>query len=127
MPRPVHFEIHAEQPERAVAFYEKVFGWTSQKWEGPQPYWVLTTGPEGEPGINGGILQRQGSIDGTAVIAYVCTIDVPSLDGYLEKVQGNGGTVVVPTMPIPGVGWLAYSKDTEGNIFGMLQSDADAK
>src|SRR5439155_19682712 len=56
MPRPAHFEIPAENPERAIAFYKDVFGWTFQKWDGPMPYWMITTGPDTEPGINGGLL-----------------------------------------------------------------------
>ena len=59
MPRPTHFEIPAENPERAMAFYGDVLGWTFQKWQGPVDYWLIMTGPEGEPGINGGLLRRQ--------------------------------------------------------------------
>ena len=127
MPRVVHFEIHAADPERGVKFYESVFGWTFQKWEGPIEYWLITTGPDSEPGINGGLLRRQGDIDGQAVIAYVCTIGVDDLDATMAIVEANGGTVAVPKMPIPGMGWLAYYKDTEGNIFGIMQSDPSAK
>ena len=127
MPRVVHFEIHAANPERGVKFYEKVFGWTFQKWEGPIEYWLITTGPDSEPGINGGLLRRQGDTDGQAVIAYVCTIGVADLDATMAIVEANGGTVAVPKMPIPGMGWLAYYKDTEGNIFGIMQSDPSAK
>lgn len=126
MPRVVHFEIHAGEPERAIKFYEKVFAWTFQKWEGPMPYWLVITGPDDQRGINGGLLPRRGEIDGQAVIAYVCTIDVDSIDGSISTVGANGGTVVVPKMPVPGVGWLVYCKDTEGNIFGMMQADANA-
>ena len=68
-------------------------------------------------------LRRHGTIDGTAVIAYVCTADVPSVDQYVERAIRAGGQVALPKMPIPGVGWLAYCKDTEGNIFGMMQMD----
>ena len=127
MPRVVHFEIHAGEPERAITFYEKVFAWTFQKWEGPMPYWLVITGPDGEPGINGGLIQRQGAVDGQAVIAYVCTIGVDDVDSSITTVPANGGTVVVPKMPVPSVGWLVYCKDTEGNIFGMLQPDKNAK
>ena len=127
MPRVVHFEIHAADPERGVKFYEKVFGWTFQKWEGPMDYWLIATGPDSEPGINGGLLPRRGEIDGQAVIAYVCTIGVDDLDATAATVEANGGTVAVPKMPIPGMGWLAYYKDTEGNIFGMMESDPNAK
>ena len=126
MPRVVHFEIHAGDCQRAVKFYKAVFGWEFQKWEGPAEYWMVMTGPNDQPGINGGLVQRRGEIDGQAVIAYVCTVDVTSVDDSTKTVESNGGQVVVPKMPIPGVGWLVYCKDTEGNIFGMMQSDEKA-
>jgi predicted enzyme related to lactoylglutathione lyase len=127
MLRVVHFEIHAENPERAIRFYETVLGWTFKKWEGPQDYWMITTGPQDQPGINGGLIRRQGTISGDAVIAYVCTVDVPSVDEYSKKAIQAGGQVALPKMPIPGVGWLAYFKDTEGNIFGLIQMDRAVK
>jgi len=127
MPRVIHFEIHAGDPDRAVKFYESMFGWTFQKWEGPMDYWLVTTGPDSQPGINGGLLRRQGEIDGQAVIAYVCTIDVENIDASIAKAQSLGSQVVLPKMPIPGMGWLVYCKDTEGNIFGMMQADPEAK
>ena len=127
MPRVLHFEIHAADPERGIKFYEKVFGWTFHKWEGPMDYWLITTGPDSEPGINGGLMRRQGEIDGQAVIAYVCTIGVDDLDATAATVEANGGTLALAKMPIPGMGWLAYYKDTEGNIFGMMQPDPSAK
>ena len=126
MPRVVHFEIHAGDCERAAKFYKTVFGWEFQKWEGPTEYWMVITGSDDQPGINGGLMPRRGEIDGQAVIAYVCTADVSSVDNSAETVQSNGGQVVVPKMPIPGIGWLVYCKDTEGNIFGIMQSDANA-
>ncbi len=81
MPRVVHFEIHAENPERAISFYKGVLGWNFQKWDGPLDYWVITTGPQEQPGINGGLVRRRGPINGDAVIAYVCTVDVPNVLG----------------------------------------------
>jgi predicted enzyme related to lactoylglutathione lyase len=127
MPRVVHFEIHAEDPQRAIRFYQSLFAWEFSKWDGPQDYWLVKTGSDGQPGINGGLIRRHGTVDGTAVIAYVCTVDVPSIDETLRAVPAKGGTIVVPKMPIPGVGWLAYAKDTEGNIFGFMQPDPGAK
>jgi predicted enzyme related to lactoylglutathione lyase len=127
MSRVIHFEIHAENPDRAVAFYTGLFGWEFTKWGGPMEYWLIKTGPDGTPGINGGLMRRHGAIDGTAVIAYVCTIDVASVDACLGKIQAAGGTIALPKMPIPGIGWLAYGKDTEGNIFGIMEGDAGTK
>ena len=126
MPRVIHFEIHAENPERAIKFYKNLFGWEFKKWEGPAAYWLITTGPDTQPGINGGLLERRGKIDGTAVIAYVCTVDTSSVDDSLKKAQAEGGSLALAKMPIPGVGWLAYCKDTEGNIFGLMQPDPKA-
>ncbi len=126
MPRVVHFEIHADDPQRAVAFYQDIFGWQINKWEGPEDYWLVITGPDNEPGINGAILRRHGPVNGDAVIAYVCTIDVPSVDDVTAKITAHGGTIALPKMAVPQIGWLAYGKDTEGNIFGVLQSDPSA-
>jgi predicted enzyme related to lactoylglutathione lyase len=126
MPRVVHFEVHAEDPERAIRFYEAVLGWRFQRY-GEAPYWLIITGEEGTPGINGGLVPRRGKIDGTAVIAIVCTVDVDDLDATLAWAERAGAVTALPKQAVPGVGWLAYVKDTEGNIFGMLQSDRHAK
>jgi len=129
MPRPTHFEIQAADPARAIKFYESLFGWTFTKWDGPMPYWLINTGPADEPGINGGLHPRMGPtpVEGQAVIAFVCTVAVDNVDACTAQVAKSGGNVCVPKMPIPGIGWLAYGNDTEGNIFGMMQMDSAAK
>lgn len=127
MPRVVHFEIHADEPERAMRFYRELFGWQFNKWAGPQDYWLVVTGSKEEPGIDGGLIRRQGAIDGQAVIAYVCTVDVRSVDATVNSALKLGGTKALEKMPIPGVGWLAYLKDTESNVFGIMQADPSAK
>ena len=129
MPRVIHFEIHAENPERALKFYQGLFDWQFQKWDGPMDYWTITTGKDSEKGINGGMIRRMGPppVAMAAVNAYVCTVDVPALDEYVAKAVKAGGTVALAKMPIPGIGWLAYIKDTEGNILGMMQHDPQAK
>jgi predicted enzyme related to lactoylglutathione lyase len=129
MSRVVHFEIHAENPERAVRFYSAVFGWTIKKWDGPADYWLVTTGPADQRGIDGGLVVRRGGApaEGQPVNAYVCTIGVASVDGAIAAIKAAGGTIALEKMPVPGVGWLAYAKDTEGNIFGVLQPDPTAR
>jgi predicted enzyme related to lactoylglutathione lyase len=129
MPRVVHFEIHASDPDRAVKFYTALFGWSFTKWDGPADYWLIGTGPDGQPGINGGLLRRHGPAPAEmqAVNSFVCTVDVPAVDDYVGKAIAAGGTVALAKMPVPGVGWLAYVKDTEGNILGMMQMDPTAK
>ncbi len=128
MARVTHFEVHAADPDRAVRFYTAMLDWQFSKWDGPAEYWVITTGPADEPGINGGLVRRRGDgpAEMQAVNAFVCTAVVKDLDSRLAKLGELGGTIAVPKMPIPGVGWLAYAKDTEGNIFGMMQNDPTA-
>ena len=123
MPRVVHFEIPTDDADRAVKFYAEVFGWTAQKWDGPQDYWLLTTGQESEPGIDGAITPRDGS---ELFSTPVNTVDVSSVDEAAAKVAANGGEIVAPKMAVPGVGYMAYFRDPDGNLFGMMQSDPSA-
>lgn len=121
MPRVAHFEIPADEPERAVRFYEDVFGWTIEQWEGPMEYWLVTTGQAPEPGINGAIeRRREGGVTQN-------TVDVPDVDEYVRKVEAAGGKIIRPKTALPGVGWYAYCADTEGNVFGMMQEDPEAE
>ena len=124
MPKVIHFEIHAGDPERAMAFYKAVFGWQFTEWDGPEDYWVIRTGPKDEPGIDGGLIRRRGELDAIAVIGYVCTVEVSSVDERQAEVAGHGGTLIGPKIPIAGTGWLIYCKDTEGNILGIMEKDA---
>jgi hypothetical protein len=128
MSRVVHFEIHATDPEKLVSFYTGLFGWTFHKWDGPMDYWLITTGPAEKPGINGGLLRRHGDAPAAmqAVNSFVCTVDVESAKSALERAVELGGTVAVPIMPVPGIGWLCYAKDPNDNVFGMMQSDPTA-
>lgn len=130
--RVVHFEIHAEDPERAARFYSDVFGWNITKWDSPEmEYWIVMTAPQGstEPGINGGLLRRKGAAaaDGAPVNGYVCTVQVDSIDECIKKVEAAGGTLALAKMALAGMAWQAYYKDTEGNIFGIHQADPNAK
>ena len=129
--RIVHFEIHAADPERARAFYQSVFGWESPLWMEQPPYWGVMTAPEGsqEPGINGGLMARMGSgpVEGAAVNAFVCTVQVDDYDAIHERIISAGGTVALPKMALVGMAWQGYYTDTEGNIFGVHQADPEAK
>ena len=122
MPRVIHFEIPADDPERAVDFYKKVFGWKIDKWGGPVNYWLVTTGEEKEPGINGAITEKSENVPATTN-----TISVPSFDEAVKKIAEAGGKVLMPKMAVPGVGYMTYCKDTEGNVFGIMQMDPNAK
>jgi hypothetical protein len=115
MPRVTHFEIHAQDAEKTKQFYEKVFGWVFNKWEGPMNYWMISTG-EG-PGIDGGMALKNEA-------QFQCnTIDVDDMEKYIDLVKGNGGEILVPPMNVPGVGSLAYFKDPDGSIWGLMKND----
>ena len=122
MNRVVHFELGCVEPERAAKFYSEVFGWKIDKWGGPTEYYMAVTGPDSQPGINGGLLKHMDAQPRT-----VNTIQVDSIEEAVAKVAANGGKEVVPKMEIPGVGWLAYCNDTEGNIFGVFVPHPPAK
>jgi predicted enzyme related to lactoylglutathione lyase len=122
MARVVHFEFNAEDPERAVRFYSDVFGWRIQKWAGPADYWLAQTG-EGV-GIDGAMQAAPDFVEGQRAVV---TMDVDSVDEVARKVEAAGGSIVLPKMAIPNVGWLIYCRDTEGMVFGAMQSDASAR
>src|SRR5512143_3641338 len=122
MSRPVHFEIHADDPERAVRFYTGLFGWTVNRY-GDQEYWLLSTRPDDEPGINGAIMPRNTDrpAQGAPIVGIVITMDVEDIDASLAKALELGGAMAMDKMDIPGVGTVAYVFDTEANVIGVLQ------
>jgi uncharacterized protein len=120
--RVVHFEIPVDDPTKMSAFYGAVFGWKATKWDGPQEYWLVSTGSPAERGIDGAFLRKRGPDH-----PLVNTIDVPKIDDAIASVTRHGGQIVVPKMGVPGVGWLAYFKDPEGNITGIMQPDPTAR
>lgn len=114
MPRIVHFEIPADDVARATDFYSNVFGWNFSAFGGDD-YQLAQTG-EGE-GIDGAIMKKR---DHEQPVTN--SIGVDSIDNYTEKITSAGGQIVVPKMEISGVGYLAYFKDTEGNIHGLWEN-----
>lgn len=122
MSRVVHFELPADDPKRAIAFYEKVFGRTVTDWEGPMDYWLVTTGPDDELGINGAITPRM-----TAEQVTTCSISSTSANESAKKVVDAGGGVIMLKGPVRDVGYLIMFKDTEGNVFGIIEADPSAK
>jgi uncharacterized protein len=84
MPRVIHFEIVADKPERAMKFY-KVFGWEFNKWNGPQDYWLVKTGEDSQPGINGGLTPKMNQQSSDTSSRVTNTIDVPFIDDFSKK------------------------------------------
>ena len=122
MKRIIHFEIHSGDPDSTRSFFDNVFGWRFNRWDGPEEYWLAHTGPDKEPGINGALMR---SDDGQP--RTVNTIQVPSVDQYTAKVTEHGGRIVTPKIAIPKVGYVAYCQDPQGVIFGLFQDDPAAQ
>jgi uncharacterized protein len=122
MGRVVHFEVHADDPRRAVAFYTGVFGWQVNALP-TGDYWLLTTGTDGDPGINGAVLPRMGErpAPGAPVMGASVTVAVDDLDDTLARALAAGASMALAKMTVPGVGDLAYILDTEANVLGVLQ------
>jgi len=118
MSRVVHFDLSADDPQRAVDFYRNMFGWKTEKWAGPTDYWLMTTGDAAQPGITGGIARRIAPGDSTAVV-----YGVPSVDEAAARVVACGGSIRAPRQALPGVGHLVACRDSEGNTFCLLQPD----
>lgn len=118
MPKFVHIDIAADNPQRAADFYKSVFGWAVQKLEGPTPYWLLSpsASPGEAPPIGAGVAQREEPWQSATP-----TIDVPSADEYSKRIEAEGGSIVRPKTLIPGIGQLVTFKDTEGNVFAILE------
>jgi uncharacterized protein len=127
----VHFEIPADQPERAATFYRELFGWDIQHL-GPAggggiDYWLLRTVPVDEkgmptkPGVNGGLMRRM--MPGQVPVNYIA---VDNVDQFVKKAERLGAKVLMPKMPVPNMGWFAQLKDTEGNIFAIWETDKAA-
>lgn len=122
MSRVIHFEIAVDDADRARKFYESVFSWKFNKWDGPFEYWLIETGDKSEPGIDGALVERK-----EAKADVQNTVNVSDIDEFMEKVKSNGGEVITEKSTVPGVGYHAYCKDTEGNVFGIMQHDENAK
>jgi len=127
----VHFEIPAEDPERAARFYRELFGWDVGRFEGSAAggieYWMVRTvptNPEGmpiRPGVNGGLMRRM--YPGQPPVNY---INVEDVDEYVRKAEKLGAKTLMGKSPVPGMGWFAQLNDTEGNLFAVWQTDPQA-
>lgn len=118
MAKVIHFEIPAEDPQQSKEFYAAVFGWQFNQM-GQEDYWLASTGPDEEPGIDGAIIKRKDPAQ-----PVTNNIRVENIDAAAESICENGGSIVVEKMHIPNVGQLLFFKDPDGNIFGAFQPEA---
>ncbi|MEE4195424.1 MAG: VOC family protein [Anaerolineae bacterium] len=118
MARVTHFEIAVDDPQTSIDFYQNVFDWQVNKWEGPIEYWLIGTGESDTPGIDGALAPRADQQNQPITIV----IEVEDAAAYIEKVAANGGEVIGELQEIPGVGISGYFRDPAGNILGLMQS-----
>jgi predicted enzyme related to lactoylglutathione lyase len=121
-----HFEIPADDVERAQKFYGELFGWKIEKFTGPTPmaYWSITTSAEkgGMGLLGGGMMQRMAPQQQITIY-----IEVPSVDEYVDRVKKLGGQVCFPKTAVPGMGYFAVCLDLEHNGFGLWELNSEAK
>ena len=116
----VHFEIPADDVARAKAFYEALFGWKIELVPDFGGYHSVMVS-DSDADMHGGMMLRQNP--GHVFLNYVGT---PSVDESVAKLEALGGTVVMPKMAIPGMGWSAEFRDPEGNVMGLFEEDPSA-
>jgi uncharacterized protein len=122
--RVVHFEIPADNVDRAKKFYNQAFGWDISPYPGMEYQGVTTTEmdqttrmPKQVGAINGGMTKRNSEVKSTVI-----TVDVQDIDAALKNIEKLGGKTVQKKQPVADMGFTAYFKDTEGNIVGLWQS-----
>ncbi|GLB67701.1 VOC family protein [Arthrobacter mangrovi] len=121
--RVVHFEIPADDQNRARDFYQSAFDWNISEVPDINYHMVMTSpvndqGMPSEPGsINGGMFAREGDL-ATPVI----TVEVEDIDATLEKIGSLGGSTVLAKQAVMDMGFAAYFRDTEGNVMGLWEN-----
>ena len=122
MPRISYLDFSADEPDRAVNFYRKVFDWQINKWDGPREFWEIKTGESDEPGIDGGLSKRERI--GEWITPF---INIKSIEQYISKIESNGGKIIQPKTAIPTIGYTLLFKDTESNTIGLFEENKQAQ
>lgn len=115
-----HFDLQADDVERARRFYERVFEWRFEAW-GPPDFYMIRTGTDSDPGIHGSVSKRNEPVVGPGRIGYECTISVQDLGAIKAAIVRYGGKIVLDEHEIVGVGTLIRFEDTEGNVACAMQ------
>ena len=117
------FALHVDDLDRARAFYENVFSWDFEPW-GPPGFYLVHTGDEASPGVQGLMHARQEPRTGTGLNGIEPTFSVDDVDAVASAVEENGGRITYPKSRIPTVGTLIRFLDTEGNDIGAMQYES---
>jgi predicted enzyme related to lactoylglutathione lyase len=121
-----HFAINADDIGRARQFYESVFGWKFAAW-GPPDFFQITTGDADDPGVRGALQRRRELAPGLRLNSFEPTFAVADVDATAAALRANGARILMERTTIGGVGHLIFFQDTEGNVAGAMQYDAEAE
>ena len=125
--KPSYFDFTVKDLDKAKTFFEHVLDWRFEKYPMPYEYYRIQAGPEGEPGIDGGIgAIADAPTDEGRPLTQV-TIPVPSVDNCIARVEEAGGNVIEPKKAIPGIGWFAACAEPGGLLFGVIETDPEAE
>ena len=125
--KPTYFDLTVSNVARAKEFFEAALGWRFEKFDMPYDYYRIQAGPPNEPGIDGGVgAIADAPLSGGKPMTQI-TMPAANLNEVLARVVANGGSVVEPRMPIPGIGWYATCAEPGGLKFGLIEADAAAK
>ena len=121
MGRVIHFDISADNTDRAITFYKRAFGWQIRKAHGALEYWTASTGDPEDRGIDGNIFLREADWQHITML-----VAVESIKDAMRNVENAGGSIIAKPHTIPGVGYAAYCKDTEDNVIGLFEESDTA-
>jgi predicted enzyme related to lactoylglutathione lyase len=112
-------QLNTTDPERAQEFYTQLFGWRIEQVQGgEQAYWGIYNGER----LNGGMMQLPADMG--APSHWLVYFGIDDIDAAAERIGGSGGTVIVPTMDVPG-GQILVAQDAQGAAFGLFAGRFD--
>jgi uncharacterized protein len=127
MSQVAHFAINADDVNRALRFYEKVFGWKFQAYGPPGFYMVDEQSANATVGLRGSLQKRREIVAGVPMRGFECTISVDDIEAAAAAVEKHGGKIAMPICTLAGIGRLLFFQDPEGNIAGAMQYDSNAE
>lgn len=121
-----HFAIYVDKIERAKKFYSNLFNWSFNSY-GPEDFLQIKSGTNEDGDLIGALQSRKYCPLEKKIVGLECSIEVSDIDQTSEAIQENGGTIIIPKVAIPYVGWVIKFLDTEGNLVCVIQYDGMAR
>ncbi len=114
MSNPVyHFEIPVIDMERAVRFYERVFGFKFERKTVDGYDMAFFPHAEGAPGASGAL--AKGDVYRPSKVGAILYFDVADIDQVLQRAEAAGANILYAKKDIGDAGYVAEIEDSEGN------------